>query len=182
MTTVLLARHGQTDWNRERIWQGQADPPLNELGREQAATLAASLEVAPAAVYSSDLARARETAEIVAGRFGLPVRLDPRLREVDVGELSGQPILTAHGSASRTLDYVAAELGDAFDEMQRRVGEALREIGEAGAGEHVLVVTHGGPIAAAWVAAGGVLGERPRVGNCDVQPYRVEGGTITRID
>src|SRR5581483_6290832 len=73
-TTLLLARHGETDWNRERRWQGHADTPLNEAGRDQARALAASLRRdPPVAVYSSDLARARETAEIVAQALRLPV-------------------------------------------------------------------------------------------------------------
>ena len=73
MTTLLVARHGQTDWNLERRWQGHADPPLNETGRaagagaRRARSPAAGIE----AVYSSDLARARETAEIVADALGL---------------------------------------------------------------------------------------------------------------
>ena len=90
MTTILLVRHGETDWNLERRWQGHIDRPLNDVGRAQARALADRLDSEPfAAVYSSDLARARETAEIVAAAHGLPVHLDPRLREADVGEWSG---------------------------------------------------------------------------------------------
>jgi probable phosphoglycerate mutase len=91
VTTILLARHGETDWNRERRWQGRADRPLNDTGRTQARQLAevlASREID--AVYASDLLRARETAEIVADRLGLPVGLDPGLREVDVGDWAGR--------------------------------------------------------------------------------------------
>lgn len=88
--TVLLARHGETDWNREHRWQGHADPPLNARGHAQAGALAKQLAPAsPRAVYSSDLGRARATAEAVAERIGVTVSLDPRLREVDVGEWSG---------------------------------------------------------------------------------------------
>jgi len=181
VATVFLARHGQTDWNRDRRWQGHADEPLNETGREQALQLADTLAHVPfAAIYASDLARARETAEILAGPHGLPVRLDPRLREVDVGDLSGVPIHL--GGNERPLDLFVTEQPEAFEEMRGRVIAALLEIAAAHDADRVLVVTHGGPIAAAWLACGGVLGERPHVGNCDVQPYRVEGDTITRID
>ena len=64
MTTLLLVRHGETDWNRDGRWQGGSDTSLNDLGREQARSLAAELDGDIDAVYSSDLARARETAEI----------------------------------------------------------------------------------------------------------------------
>jgi broad specificity phosphatase PhoE len=90
MTTLLLVRHGETDWNAERRWQGHADVPLNERGRDQAERLAEELENARVdAVYSSDLSRARETAEIVGARLGVPVVLDPALREIDVGSREG---------------------------------------------------------------------------------------------
>src|SRR5579864_7883681 len=90
MTVLLLARHGETDWNREHRWQGRADPPLNARGREQAAALAASLAQVPlGAIYSSDLARALETAELVGGALGVAVTSEPALREIDVGEWSG---------------------------------------------------------------------------------------------
>jgi broad specificity phosphatase PhoE len=65
MTTLLLVRHGETDWNRDGRWQGGSDTELNDLGREQARALAGELNGGIDVVYSSDLARARETAEIV---------------------------------------------------------------------------------------------------------------------
>src|SRR5690242_21947015 len=90
MTTLLLARHGETDWNRDGRWQGWADPPLNETGREQARELADQLRTTPyEAVYWSDLKSAHETAVIVAEPHGVPVVVDPELREIDIGERSG---------------------------------------------------------------------------------------------
>src|SRR5581483_12433051 len=89
MTTLLLVRHGETDWNSERRWQGHADEPLNETGRAQAREVADELaDRSIDAVYSSDLSRARETAEIIAARLGLSVTTDARLGEVDVGDWS----------------------------------------------------------------------------------------------
>jgi broad specificity phosphatase PhoE len=86
MTTLLVARHGETDWNREGRWQGWADPALNETGRAQARHLAGELrDTAFDAVYSSDLRRAFETAEILAAPHKVPVVADPGLREIDVG-------------------------------------------------------------------------------------------------
>ena len=90
MTTILLARHGETDWNRAGRWQGWADPPLNETGRVQARELAEQLRTIPFdAVYSSDLRRAHETALIVGEPHGVPVVTEPGLREIDVGSWSG---------------------------------------------------------------------------------------------
>src|SRR5687768_16876002 len=90
MTTLLLARHGETDWNRELRIQGSSDIALNDLGRDQARALAEELaELALDAIYSSDLRRARETAEAVAAQHGLDVRLDPRLRERAFGSWEG---------------------------------------------------------------------------------------------
>src|SRR5438093_966133 len=109
MTTLLLARHGETDWNREGRWQGWADPPLNESGRAQARELAEQLRLTPFdAVYSSDLLRAHETAEIVAAPHAVPVVADPGLREIDVGSWSG---------------LTRAELQERFPDGERPDGE-----------------------------------------------------------
>jgi len=90
MTTLLVARHGETDWNREGRWQGWADPPLNDTGRGQARQLADELRgTGFDAVYASDLRRAFETAEILAAPHGVPVVADGGLREIDVGSWSG---------------------------------------------------------------------------------------------
>ena len=90
MTELLLVRHGETDWNRDRRFQGHADPPLNETGREQANALAEELAGEEIElVYTSDLQRARETAQIVGARLGAGVVPLPALREIDVGEWQG---------------------------------------------------------------------------------------------
>jgi probable phosphoglycerate mutase len=88
VTTLLIARHGETEWNREERYQGHADPPLNKTGRAQAEKLGNDLAGEPVdAIYSSDLRRASETADIVGARLGLPVEQDSGLREIDVGSL-----------------------------------------------------------------------------------------------
>jgi broad specificity phosphatase PhoE len=90
MTQVFVARHGETDWNREGRWQGQGGPGLNATGRDQAAALAARLAaVRLDALYTSDLARAVQTAEIIAAVTGLVPVLEPGLREVDNGDWRG---------------------------------------------------------------------------------------------
>ena len=187
-TTLLLARHGETDWNRERRWQGHSDTPLNDAGRGQARALAAELAGEPPdALYSSDLARSSETAEIVGGTLGLPVRLDRRLREVDVGEWSGLTRAEVEerypeGVSRRLAGGTGWEHGESFAAMSERVVAALLDIAAGHDGGRVLVVTHGGPIVAAWLAAGGTFEERPAVANCQVLRVRVGGRKIARLD
>jgi 2,3-bisphosphoglycerate-dependent phosphoglycerate mutase len=187
VTTILLVRHGETDWNRARRWQGHADRPLNETGRAQAHELAGRLAADPPdAIWASDLSRARETAEIVGARLGLPVALDERLREIDVGEWSG---LTAaeveerypEGMRRRLEGGTGWETGERYEEMAERVLAALHDIAAAGHGR-VLVVTHGGAMRAVWLATGGAAEDGPRVSNCDVHEVVLEAGAIRRID
>jgi probable phosphoglycerate mutase len=187
-TTLVLVRHGETDWNRERRWQGHADPGLNAAGRRQAAELAERLASSSFdALYSSDLARARETAEIVAALLGLRVRLDPRLREVDVGEWSG---LTSLEVEARYPERFRARhdgatpwtRGESYDAMSTRVLQALDEIAAAHESGRVLVITHGGPMRAVWLAGGGELSSWRRTSNCDLDEIAVEDGQIRWID
>ena len=89
MLNLLLARHGQSEWNAVGRWQGQADPPLSELGRAQARG-AANQAGAFDAIFASDLERALHTATIISTTLGVgPVIVDPRLKERDAGEFSG---------------------------------------------------------------------------------------------
>jgi broad specificity phosphatase PhoE len=191
VTTLLLARHGETDWNSERRWQGHADQPLNERGREQARALAAELAARPLdAIYSSDLLRARETAEIVASALGLEVRVEPGLREVDVGSWSGlshAEIETTDPEGFRRWQEGGKgwEHGESYDEMGTRVVAAVIEIAAAHPDETVLVVTHGGSIRACRAAAAGLGYSRSRVAgigsteNCAVVELRVAAGLLT---
>ena len=150
-TRLLLARHGETDWNRTGRWQGQADPPLNDAGRRQAAALAEQLVGdGVAAIYSSDLRRASETARVVGDRLGLPVVERPDLREIDVGSWSG---LTRDEVRERFPDGFARWLdgeighdGESREQLTTRVVAAIERIAAEQAGGTVLVVTHGGAI------------------------------------
>ena len=90
MIRVLLVRHGETDWNAQRRYQGQTDVPLNEAGRRQADALAERLageEIS--AVLSSDRQRARQTALAIAAPHGLPVQEEPRMCEIALGDWEG---------------------------------------------------------------------------------------------
>lgn len=145
MTTILLARHGETDWNREQRWQGWADPPLNDAGRAQARALAEQLQEIPFdAVYSSDLRRAHETAEIVAAPHNVPVVTDPGLREIDVGSWSG---LTHAEIAVRFPDGERTD-GESREQHLERVLEAAERIARANPERRILIVTHGGTMRA----------------------------------
>jgi broad specificity phosphatase PhoE len=145
MTNVLLVRHGETDWNREHRWQGWADVPLNELGRRQAVELAARLRGVPLeAVYSSDLRRAYETAELVAAEHGLPVVADSGLREIDVGSWSG---LTKPEIDERFGGEWPAD-AETDDEHTARVRAAVSRILREHPTGTVLLVTHGGTMRA----------------------------------
>jgi probable phosphoglycerate mutase len=162
VTTLLLARHGETDSNREKRWQGFADLSLNEHGREQAAMLADELADVPlAAIYSSDLRRAVQTARVVAERKGLPVTPLRELREVDVGSWTG---LTQEEVKERFPDgYRAMRArsgrgwagGETYVELAGRVLESLRRIAREHPGEAVLIVTHSGPIRTVRALAAG---------------------------
>jgi broad specificity phosphatase PhoE len=146
MTTLLLARHGETDWNRERRVQGSTDIPLNAAGIAQARALAASLASEPlAAVYASDLARARDTASAVATVHGLEIVLDPALREKHFGTWEG---LTDTEIRKRFPDAVAGSWGDGETRAQlaARAVAAYERIRARHAEGSVLIVSHGGPL------------------------------------
>ncbi len=158
VTTILLARHGESDWNAEQRWQGHADRPLTSRGRAQAVELAERLDaVELAAVYSSDLRRAYETALAVAARRGLAVVPRPDLREVDCGSWSGQ--LHAELDPAELERWRAGEKpwrgGESYEELGARIVRAVLEV----AGEHprmqALVVSHGAAIRAVLAAAEG---------------------------
>jgi glucosyl-3-phosphoglycerate phosphatase len=162
MTRLLLWRHGRTDWNQSRRIQGQSDTELDETGlreAERSAPLVAACR--PDLIISSDLRRCTVTAGVLAGLTGLPVELDPRLRERHFG--SWQGMLSADVPAAHRIDYMrlgtAVDLDnpdiETLDEMADRVGPALLDAAKQGAGGTVVVVTHG---VAARVGTGVLLG------------------------
>jgi broad specificity phosphatase PhoE len=168
VTIILLARHGQSDWNATRRWQGHSDRPLTAKGRAQAQALAKRLEhIELDAVYSSDLRRAADTARVVADAQGLDVVELLDLREVDVGTWSG---LTREEAEQRFPEGFARwrdgfpgwDDGEDYDEMAQRVIGAVVEIALAHEDARTLVVAHGGPIRAIHAAALGL----------DVHEYR----------
>jgi probable phosphoglycerate mutase len=176
MTTILLVRHGETDWNLERRVQGHTDRPLNETGRAQALALADLLaDEALDAVYSSDLARARDTAAAIAARHGLDVIESRELREKDFGSWEG---LTDTEIRARFPDAHRGAWGDGESgtELADRVVTALRNIAAAHRGGRVVVVTHGGPMRAALAHSG--TEPPPLIANCHVIRLTVADGRL----
>ena len=148
----MLLRHGRTAHNATGRIQGQLDVPLDDVGRAQAVAVAdALIEASPYAVVSSDLARARDTAEPVAARSGVALDLDARLREIDLGAWQGMSVDDVRRSFPD--EYRAWQTGD---DVRRGGGETYVEAGERGAacvrerledlpdGRTIIVVTHGG--------------------------------------
>ena len=163
---LLLARHGETEWNARRVWQGHRDVPLTAVGREQAAALATRLAAERIdAVWTSDLARARETAEIVGARLGLVPRVTPLLREIDVGAWEGldpaaiaarEPAVVA--ALDRGEDPPRGGTGETVAAFRARVVAAFDRACAATVGGTLLVVAHGG---VNKVVVAHLLGVRP---------------------
>lgn len=158
-TRLLLVRHGQTPWNAAGRWQGHADPGLTEVGRAQAIALAeelASRTLRPwLRLFVSDLSRAKETAEPIATALDVPLLVDPRLRELDVGRWSG--LTRAEIVASdrdRLLAFESGDLavrpggGESRLELAERARAFAREVASRYPNEAQIVVTHLGIIRA----------------------------------
>ncbi|HVX01305.1 MAG TPA: histidine phosphatase family protein [Candidatus Babeliaceae bacterium] len=145
-TRFLFIRHGQTDWNVNRRWQGHIDTTLNETGRQQAEKLAQLLfdqEKNLDAIYTSDLQRAHATAEIIGKKFACTVKSDCRLREMHLGDAQG---LFAHEVEQRFnvlrngFDHIPNS--ESMKDVVDRVHHFLSEIALRHHGKTALVVTH----------------------------------------
>lgn len=152
-TRILVVRHAQSEWNAAGRWQGWGDPPLSELGRAQACEAAGRLSGFSGTVYSSDLHRARETAEILASELDLgAVRTEAGLREIHVGDWTGHTMAEieekfpedfAHWKSGTMLAFAN---GESREVHQARLIEGMHRIAAANAGGEVLAVTHGGSL------------------------------------
>jgi 2,3-bisphosphoglycerate-dependent phosphoglycerate mutase len=192
-TTIVLVRHGETEWNRERRFQGHADMPLNEEGRRQARALAEELAGDSfAAAYSSPLRRAFETAEIIGSRLGIQVEPAEGLKEVDLGSWSG--LTTAEveerfpeGFRRWREGRAGWTDGETYEALGRRVVSTLLELAERHPGERLLAVAHGGPVRSVLAAARGLPFGTPRaeigrVHNCAAFRVAVRDGAIEEVD
>lgn len=154
---LVLWRHGRTEWNADGRFQGQLDPPLDTLGQRQVRVAARVLaRMSPAAVVSSDLTRARDTAAALAQLAGVPLRLEPALREIHLGAWQGlsraeaRERFPAEYAEWQTGQDVRRGGGENYSEVGRRAADALLAAVEPVAAGGVLVaVAHGGTIRSA---------------------------------
>jgi broad specificity phosphatase PhoE len=146
-TRALLTRHGQSEWNALGRWQGQADPPLTDLGRRQAHEAARSLGTVDG-IWASDLRRAAETAVIIGDDMGVgPVVLDADLRERDAGEWTGLTRAEIERRYPGFLPDGRRPAGwESDDLLVERAQRALRRIADAVPEGDMLVITHAGVV------------------------------------
>jgi probable phosphoglycerate mutase len=167
---ICVVRHGETEWNAARRVQGQLDVPLSEVGRAQARAVSQALpEGRFSALYSSDLARVRQTAEPAARRLGLEARLEAGLRERHYGAFQSLTFAEAKALLPEGYArYVARDPefdfdgGESLRDFSARAIGCLAAIAERHAGEEVLVFTHGGVLEMAYRRAMGLDLSAPR--------------------
>ena len=184
MTELVLLRHGESLWNAEDLYQGQLGTGLSARGRQQAKEAADYLQSVPIdAVVASDLQRVTETLQpYLDTRDDVPVRVDARWREIDVGTWGGRTFADVYADEPEVVDAfrcgedVARGGGETFRQLRTRVWQAAQDI--AGP-ERVLVVTHGGPIrvaaaSALQLPAGSEMLLDPPA-NCSLTTLRLDG-------
>jgi broad specificity phosphatase PhoE len=185
---LYLVRHGETDWNSAGRWQGHTDIALNERGREQARRVAIVLRgTALAGIVSSDLVRARETAQIIAQQLGMELAyVDPTLRERAFGPFEGltrEECARLHAQAWRAWrqDQVAPPGAEDRPTLAARVAIGLRRAAEEVAREDAgaLVVTHGGALRAAVRNALGA--EPPPIANGAIWLVEWDEGIVSAV-
>jgi len=163
-TVIYLLRHGEVQGAETRRFIGHLDVPLSPVGERQCTIQAARLrDVRLAALFSSDLTRARRSAEIIGAPHGLAPTIVPALREMDMGRWDG---LTAGEIRAREPDAFADWMarvgefpfpgGESVPDLLARVGPAFDAIAAAHAGEAIAIVAHGGPNRALLCRALGV--------------------------
>ena len=181
-TRFIVVRHGETEWNVQGRVQGHLDSPLTAAGREQAEAVARALAAERVhAIYSSDLGRTLDTAAPAARRLGLGVRMEPRLRERQLGLFQGltfdeasqaHPERFARFRARDTTEDLLT--GESLVQMRDRVAGAFAFMASVHPGELVLVVTHGGVLDQVHRLATGMPLEAPRT-------FGVENASVHRL-
>ena len=186
-TTILLIRHGETAWNAVRRLQGHIDIPLNAEGERQAGALARALAAEPVdVIVSSDLQRARQTAQAVAAqRGGAPVQVDANLRERCYGVFEGMLYSEAERQypvdfalwQARDIDAVmppGERVAESFRQFYARATSAIAEWAERHPGKTIAMVAHGGVLECAYREAVGMQLDSPR-------DFQVKNASINRF-
>ncbi|HEV7871970.1 MAG TPA: histidine phosphatase family protein [Modestobacter sp.] len=181
LLTLLLVRHGQSEWNAAGLMQGQTPHvPLTGLGHQQAAQAAAQLAalaadgVGPGALLSSDLLRAVQTAEHCAAATGLPVQTTPALREQGYGVLEGRPSRELWDLVDWSDPHWSAEGGESLAQLHGRVAELFERLRADRPAPVVALVTHGDTIRAAQAIAAGLGPE-------EMPAVTPRNGTVTTL-
>lgn len=177
---ILMIRHGQTAYNAEGRWQGNLDVPLDAVGQQQARLLAEHVGRIPLqALYSSDLGRAYATAEAIAQVVNLPIQLDPRLREINLGVFQGRTRLEIQALYADDMakwdsdDHFVVPNGESRLLLQSRMMEAFNEIADQHQDETIALVTHGGSIR---------MTLRALFANRQIGDIRIENTSITTLE
>lgn len=192
-TRIIAVRHGETAWNVDTRLQGHLDIELNDKGRWQARRVAQALAQEPvAAVYSSDLSRAWQTAEHIAGGHGLAVQPEPRLRERAFGHFEGRTFSDiekelpdqAERWRKRDPEFAPAGGGENLLQFRERVTDAVADLSARHPGELVVLVAHGGVMDLLYRAATGQELQAPRtwlLGNAHINRMLWTGQGLTLV-
>lgn len=193
MTSILLIRHGETAWNAERRLQGHTDIALSEHGQRQARALADALAAEGLdLVVSSDLRRARDTAQAVASKLGIEVQVDPRLRERCYGAFEG--MLYSQVARTYPAEWEAWQARDidalppagereaeSFRQFYQRAHGAVLDWAARHPGQRIALVSHGGVLECAYRAAHDMVLESPRtfpIKNASINRFHLEDGRL----
>jgi probable phosphoglycerate mutase len=190
---IILIRHGETAWNAERRLQGHLDIPLNAEGERQARLLAGALAAEPIdLIVSSDLQRARQTAQAVATPRGMPLHVEPGLRERCYGGFEGllyseiEQRFPAEFAAWQARDVDAVlpsgkNCGETFRQFYTRSTDAILGLARSHPGQTIAMVAHGGVLECAYRMALGLPLETPRdfkVFNASINRFHMEEGRL----
>lgn len=193
MTTLFFVRHGETEWNRIGRWQGHADIPLADEGRQQAAVLAehfVSKHQQFDHIYASDLGRALETAQIIGIKLHMPVHPVIELRELHLGGWSGltsteirERYASDWDAFERGIDFQRGEHGESLADIRTRVADVIERLVSDHPDQRLLIVTHGGTIRAAihYVQQRTGAFEEVFIGNTSVTEIAVQDDQYTII-
>ncbi len=193
MTSLILVRHGQTEWNRLERFRGRADVPLNKTGLAQAEATGKRIaaEWLPAAVYTSPLSRSVKTAEAIAGHYSLEVQPHPGLVDIDYGQWQGLSPDEARQRWPEEIDawYNRPHLaripgGETLDELRTRLMQTVQELTDRHPGETIVLVGH---TVINRIILLGVLGLgnerfwRIRQEPCAINVFEVDGDEFTLV-